>query len=106
MSSFCLITTTFPDSKGAKKVIAHLLESKLAACIQMMPIQSFYRWEGKLCEEQEQLLLFKTKRECYEAIETLLKEYHPYDVPQLIAFPIEKGLSAYLSWIEENTQKD
>ena len=59
MSTFCLITTTFPDEQSAKTVIQFLLEQKLAACIQMQTVQSFYTWEGELCESHEQLLLIK-----------------------------------------------
>jgi len=98
---FCLITTTFPDEQSAKAIIHLLLEQKLAACIQMQAVQSFYRWEGKLCESNEQLLLIKTRSSLFHKIEALILKHHPYTTPQIIQVPIEQGSSAYLQWIKE-----
>lgn len=103
MNTFCLITTTYPDEQSAKTIIHLLLEQKLAACVQMMPIQSFYRWEGKLCESCEQLVLIKTQSDLFAQIEEVILKHHPYTTPQLIQFPIEQGLSAYLQWIKAET---
>lgn len=103
MDSFCLITTTFPDEQSAKVLMYLLLEQKLAACVQMMPIQSFYRWEGKLCESSEQLVLIKTRSDLFTRIEEAILKHHPYTTPQIIQVPIEQGLSAYLQWIKEET---
>ncbi len=105
MSIFCMMTTTFADEASAKKMITLLLEERLVACAQMMPIQSFYRWEGKICDEQEFLVLLKTQAIHYDAIEALILAHHPYKTPQLLQIPIEKGLSNYLLWIEEETRK-
>jgi len=103
MSPFCLITTTLPDEQSAKAIIDLLLEQKLAACIQMQAVQSFYHWEGKVCESCEQLLLIKTRTSLFKTIEALVLKHHPYTVPQLIQIPIEQGLEAYLNWIKEET---
>jgi len=103
MSSFCLITTTYPDEQSAKSIIHLLLEQKLAACIQMQTVQSFYHWEGKVCESCEQLLLIKTRSSLFKKIEALILKHHPYTTPQLIQIPIEQGLEAYLNWIAEET---
>jgi len=103
MSSFCLITTTYPDEQSAKLIIHLLLEQKLAACIQLQTVQSFYHWEGKLCESHEQLLLIKTRSSLFKKIEALILKHHPYTTPQLIQVPIEQGLEAYLNWIAEET---
>ncbi|QIR75536.1 divalent-cation tolerance protein CutA [Sulfurospirillum diekertiae] len=103
MNSFCLITTTCPDEQNAKSIIHLLLEQKLAACIQMQAVQSFYHWEGKLCESCEQLLLIKTRSSLFQKIEALILKHHPYTTPQIIQLPIEQGLKAYLQWIEEET---
>lgn len=104
--SFCLISTTFPNEASAKSMIKLLLEQKLVACAQMMPIQSFYHWEGKLCEEPEYLVIMKTQVEHFEAIKALVVAHHPYKIPQLIQVPIEKGLEAYLTWIAHETAKE
>ncbi len=103
MNSFCLITTTYPDEQSAKSMINFLLEQKLAACVQMTPIQSFYHWEGKLCESSEQLVLIKTQSHLFATIEEVIVKQHPYTTPQLIQLPIEQGLSAYLQWIKDET---
>lgn len=103
MNTFCLITTTYPDEQSAKAIIPLLLEQKLAACVQMMPVQSFYRWEGKLCESNEQLLLIKTRSSLFKMIEALILKHHPYTTPQLIQIPIEQGFEAYLNWIADET---
>jgi len=103
MSSFCLITTTYPDEQSAKSIIHLLLEQKLAACIQMQTVQSFYHWEGKLCESREQLLFIKTRTSLFKTIEEVVLKHHPYTTPQLIQLPIEQGLETYLHWIEEQT---
>ena len=103
MSSFCLITTTYPEEQSAKAIIHLLLEQKLAACIQMQVVQSFYHWEGKMCESYEQLLLIKTRVSLFKKIEALILKHHPYTTPQLIQIPIEEGLEAYLNWIIEET---
>ena len=105
MSIFCMMTTTFADEASAKKMITLLLEERLVACAQMMPIQSFYRWEGQICDEQEFLELLKTQAIHYDAIEALILAHHPYKTPQLLQIPIEKGLSNYLLWLEEETRK-
>jgi len=106
MSTFCLITTTFPDEQSAKTVIQFLLEQKLVACIQMQTVQSFYTWEGEQCESHEQLLLIKTRSALFKKIEEIILKHHPYTTPQLIQIPIEEGHKAYLNWIEEETTTD
>ncbi len=103
MNSFCLISTTYPDEASAKAFIHLLLEQKLAACVQMMPVQSFYRWEDKLCESSEQLVLIKTRSDLFAQIEEVILKNHPYTTPQLIQLSIEHGLSAYLAWMKEET---
>lgn len=103
MSPFCMITTTFPNEQSAREMITLLLEKKLAACVQLLPIQSFYRWEEKLCESNEYLLLIKTKSSLFEILQEVILKYHPYTTPQLIQIPIERGLETYLHWIEEET---
>ncbi|MBT9099439.1 divalent-cation tolerance protein CutA [Methylovulum psychrotolerans] len=95
-----LILCTCPDKATAKK-LAHLLVSKkLAACVNIIPgITSVYSWEEQIESVTEQLLLIKTSTGHYAAIETLLFKYHPYELPEIIAVPIERGLPEYLDWI-------
>jgi periplasmic divalent cation tolerance protein len=68
------------------------------------PIRSVYRWQGKVCRDDEHLLVMKTCRDRYRELEAKVLELHPYDVPEVIALPVEEGSVAYLSWIEGQTR--
>lgn len=100
-SAFEIILCTCPDKDTAKK-IAHLLVSKnLAACVNILPgITSVYSWEGQIESVQEHLLLIKSGKDHYQTIETMLFKHHPYEIPEIIAVPIERGLPEYLDWID------
>ena len=99
-SDFELILCTCPDKNTAKQ-LAHLLVSKkLAACVNILPgITSVYSWEGKIESEQEHLLMIKSSKASYSSIEMTLFKHHPYELPEIIALPIERGLPEYLDWI-------
>ncbi|MFZ2450008.1 MAG: divalent-cation tolerance protein CutA [Methylovulum miyakonense] len=99
-SSFQLILCTCPDKATAKK-LAHLLVSKkLAACVNIIAgISSVYSWEDEIESVTECLLMIKTSQDNYAAIETALFKHHPYELPEIIALPIERGLPEYLDWI-------
>jgi periplasmic divalent cation tolerance protein len=99
-SDFELILCTCPDKNTAKE-LAHLLVSKkLAACVNILPgVTSVYSWEGRIESEQEHLLLIKSSKANYSNIEITLFKHHPYEVPEIIALPIERGLPEYLDWI-------
>ena len=98
-----LATTTTATAEDAGKIAAALVEERLAACVQIVePITSVYRWQGRVEEEKEVLLLIKSARDLVPRIAELLDRIHPYEVPELIATPIEEGSSVYLSWLEEN----
>lgn len=101
--TYCVIMTTVANKADACKLTSALLELQLAACVQHMPIESYYTFEVRECAETEILLLIKTRRELYDAIEALIVAKHPYKVPELVMLPIEKGLAAYLSWIDQST---
>ncbi len=100
-----LATTTTARLEDARNIARRLVETKLAACVQIVePIISVYRWQGKIEEEGEVLLLIKSKQDLISHIAELLDEIHPYDVPELIATPIVEGSASYLSWLEDNVQ--
>ena len=81
-----------------------LVEQKLAACGNMFRISSVYRWQGKIEQADEYAVFIKTQKKLYDRVEAYIKKHHPYEVPEIIAWPIERGLPAYLEWIEENTE--
>ncbi|MDO9106545.1 MAG: divalent-cation tolerance protein CutA [Methylovulum sp.] len=100
-STFEIIFCTCPDKDTAKKLARLLVTKKLAACVNILPgITSIYSWEEQIESVQEHLLLIKSKKECYQTIETTLFKHHPYEVPEIIAVSIERGLSEYLDWVD------
>lgn len=98
--AYQVILCTFPNMDLARQCAQSLVEKKLAACVNILPaITSVYAWEGQIETAQEQLLLIKIPAENYALIEDFIKQNHPYDVPEIIALPIERGLPDYLQWI-------
>lgn len=105
-AKFILALTTVPDEETGQAIALDLVGKRLAACVNIIPAgRSFYRWEGKVTEEHECLLLIKTRAELFEDLEKGLKAMHPYSVPELIALPIEHGSADYLAWLEKETGK-
>lgn len=106
MNDILLVISTFPDMETARQTGTSLVESQLAACVNLHPgWQSIYRWKGTVEEAGEVLALFKTTPVCYEAFEARLKELHPYEVPEILALPVEKAAAAYVSWVTNETQR-
>ena len=102
LSDYQLLLTTCPDLNVANELATMLVENHLAACVNILPnIQSIYEWEHKIVNDAEVLLFIKTRREHYATIEETLLEKHPYDIPELIALPIETGLPSYLAWLDK-----
>lgn len=96
--------TACPSQECARKIARRLVRERAAACVQLFPIESVYRWEGKATEEPEVLLLIKTTAELFPKVTGLIREMHPYEVPEIIQLPIRDGLPAYLDWIRESTE--
>lgn len=104
MSKFCLVLTTVPEEKAGREIGRTLVEEKLAACVTISAARSIYRWEGKICDEPEYILLIKTKTALFEGLKARIKKLHPYKLPEIIALPIEKGSEDYLGWLDEETK--
>ena len=103
MSQHLLVLTTIGSEEDAARLGRSLVEGRLVACVNMVgPVRSVFLWKGKVEEESERLLLMKTRADRYAALETAIQELHPYDVPEVIAIPIDRGSQAYLSWVDEN----
>jgi len=100
-SAFEIIFCTCPDRDTAKKLAHLLVTKKLAACVNILPgITSIYTWEEQIESVQEHLLLIKSSKDNYQTIETTLFKHHPYEIPEIIAVPIERGLPEYLDWVD------
>ncbi|MGE5407904.1 MAG: divalent-cation tolerance protein CutA [Syntrophothermus sp.] len=104
MTECVQVLTTVPSEHVAERIAAALVDSRLAACVQVVgPIVSRYRWQGEIEEEREWQCLAKTTRRRYEALESAIRDLHPYDEPEIVATPIVAGSSGYLRWVEENS---
>ncbi|HEY7183044.1 MAG TPA: divalent-cation tolerance protein CutA [Blastocatellia bacterium] len=95
-----VVLTTLENQEDGERLAMLLLEGGLAACVQILPpMTSIYRWQGAVERASEILLLIKTTRPAYPRLETVIKENHPYQTPEIIALPVEAGLGDYLSWL-------
>ena len=100
-SKLLVVVTSLPNLEAAKGMANALVESNLAACVQFMSgIQSIYRWEGKICEEQEVLLFAKTTDSRWPEISIFIQSAHPYDLPEILAFSPEQYEKQYGKWVE------
>ena len=99
-----LVLTNCPDEESANAIALALVEERLAACVNILPrVQSIYRWEGAVESATEIPLLIKATAANYSAVETAIRDRHPYTVPEIIALPVERGLPAYLDWVATET---
>ncbi|MBI5450864.1 MAG: divalent-cation tolerance protein CutA [Gammaproteobacteria bacterium] len=99
-----VMLTTCPDMDCAETVAAHLIDNQLASCVNIVPgVRSIYRWQGETHQDNELLLLIKTRTELSAAVQAAIVEVHPYQQPEAIALPIQSGLAGYLAWIDDNT---
>jgi periplasmic divalent cation tolerance protein len=107
MKSYIQVTTTAETKDQAQTIAQHLVEAKLAACVQIIgPINSIYRWKGKVENAQEWLCLIKTQDDLYDKVEAAIKSQHPYETPEIIAVPIVKGSKKYLKWIDDELKNN
>lgn len=91
---------TCPDAASARTLAEALVDESLAACVNRLPgVQSTYHWQGGLVTDSEELLLIKTTASRFEALQARLLALHPYDLPELVAVPVERGHAAYLDWV-------
>jgi periplasmic divalent cation tolerance protein len=98
-----VLLTTLPGKEDACRIARLLIDERLAACVQMMPVESIYRWKDEICQEGENLLLVKTRAVLFDAAMTRIKAAHPYEVPEIVATPFTAGFSGYFAWIDDNT---
>ena len=98
-----LVVSTFSNAEDARRIGRTLVEERLAACINILPpVESIYRWKGEIETAAEVVALMKTTEDSYWLFEARLKELHPYDVPEIVAFRASSGLPAYLRWVDES----
>jgi periplasmic divalent cation tolerance protein len=104
VTEFILVLTTVPEEKTGQELGRVLVEERLAACVTISPAaRSVYRWEGKICNEPEHVLVIKTRTALFPRLEARIKTLHPYKVPEIIALPVEGGSADYLGWLGGET---
>ena len=105
MPEFTVVLVTCGSEEEAIKIAHSLVEERLAACVSLVsPVRSIYRWEGKICDEKEWILIIKTQKQRFEELEKKVKSLHSYSVPEIIGLPIIEGSSSYLDWLKEMTK--
>jgi periplasmic divalent cation tolerance protein len=103
MSDHVVVLSAVGKAEDASRLARALVERRLAACVNVVPaVRSFYRWKGRVEEDEERLLVIKTRRDRFEALREALVAMHPYELPEAIAVPIDAGHAPYLAWIDES----
>ena len=102
MTEFIQVFITINDRSKAKEIAETLIEKRLAACVQISgPISSLYRWQGRIAEDQEWLLIIKSSGDHYGELEKEVKRIHVYEVPEILSVSISDGNEAYLNWLKK-----
>jgi periplasmic divalent cation tolerance protein len=100
-----LVLTNLPDRASAQRIAGALVENRAAACVNILAeCDSVYRWQGKVETANEVPLLIKTTRAAYSQLEKIIRKHHPYELPEIIAVPVDAGLPGYLQWVAEETK--
>jgi periplasmic divalent cation tolerance protein len=101
---FCMLMTGVDDEAAAQALAQGMVEAGLAACVQLLPVTSFYVWRGESRREAEYLLLAKTRAALWPALEEFVRAHHPYELPELLQLPVTGGSAVYLQWLREGTR--
>ena len=105
-SALRVVLMTAPNGEVAREIARTLVAERLAACVNIVPgVESIYRWEGKVEQEAEVLLIAKTREECCAGLEKRVGALHPYEVPEIVCLPIEGGSSAYMDWVRKESKQ-
>ncbi len=96
-----IFSTAPPEKSGL--LAKMLIDQHSAACVNVVPVRSYYRWKGEFCDEQEHLLIAKTTKEKAGEVIAAIKSQHPYEVPEIIALPVTHGYFPYIEWVRQET---
>ncbi len=106
MTDVSIVFVTAASEDEAAKIGRTLVEEKLAACANIVPrIRSIYRWRGKIHDEQEVLMVMKTRTSLFSSLKDRVRQLHSYEVPEIISFPVTAGLEEYLAWVGAETEE-
>lgn len=102
-SNYAVVMTAVADDEAAGELARKLLARRLAACVQVQGIRSYYKWKGETCSEPECLLLIKTRADRFAELAAFIRENHAYEIPEIVQVPVTHGDASYLRWIDEMT---
>lgn len=105
MHDIVMVLSNLPDRDAAEKLARHLVEQRLAACVNILaPCRSVYRWQGQVEAADEIPVMIKTSVARYAELEAAIRAQHPYEVPEIIAVPVVQGLESYVQWVRAQTE--
>jgi periplasmic divalent cation tolerance protein len=99
-----VLSTAPPDR--SESLARMLVDRRIAACVNVMPVRSYYRWKGEFCDEEEHLLIAKTTKEKAGDVIAAIRSRHPYEVPEIIALPVTEAFLPYLAWVHQETTEE
>ena len=102
--AYCIVLTTMASEAEADTLARQIVEARLGACVQILPVKSIYRWQGALCAESEWQLSIKTRQARLEALAQFITGRHRYETPEILQIPITAASTAYLRWVDDETQ--
>ena len=106
MAEVCMVFVTAPDANVAADLTKALLSDELVACGNIVDgLRSVYRWEGKICDDSEALLILKTTKDKVESLKIKVVEVHPYECPEVLVVPVSDGHPEYLSWVRDQVRR-
>lgn len=106
MAEIVMMTTTAGSRDEARRIAATLIDERLAACVQVMPVDSYFPWEGEFKQASELVLFIKTTVEAADAVQARILDLHSYNLPEVLILPVAGGLPDYLDWIDETVAKE
>ena len=101
-SNYGIVMVTVANRAEGQAIAATLIETKLAACVNLLPVESIYRWQGKIEQDEEYQLIIKTDLNKFTQLSETIQTLHSYEVPEIIAMPIVTGSNSYLNWLENS----
>ena len=102
-TAYCVVLTTVATAEQAEDLAKKIVVEKLAACVQVQQIRSYYLWKGEACNEPECLLFIKARKSQYPELEDFIRKNHAYQIPEIVQLSITAGFGDYLNWIDEAT---
>ena len=104
MTPYIQVATTVENKPQAQSIARHVLEKRLAGCVQILQCASMYHWQGKVEQGDEFLCIMKTREDLFELLQAAIMDVHPYEVPEILATPVVGGNAAYLDWLDGELQ--